>query len=105
MGRQRHTVRVYGRAGTGMARAAWCQDALHRAGQSVGEQIHRIVQRQTQRRASERRDLRYDIGGGACYLGIEGIIRMLKKEQERNGRKVLQLVLKFEEVRKFHQAR
>src|SRR5262249_11178254 len=53
--RQRTGVRGQGRAG--MDRVCRCQDRLHRAGQSLGEWLHRELQRAPSRRAARRRNL------------------------------------------------
>ena len=55
--RYRQRIRVYSRSDSGMAQAARRQDAVHRTRESLGKRVHRVIQRQAQRRATQRRDL------------------------------------------------
>ena len=48
---------VHGDGGAGVARPSWCPDALHRARESLGEWLQRVVQREAPGRVAERGDL------------------------------------------------
>src|SRR5262249_10055654 len=63
--RQRTGVRGQGRAG--MDRGGRRQDRLHRAGQSLGERLHRELQRAPSRRAARRRNLLLAPRGPNCH--------------------------------------
>src|SRR6516164_1522938 len=63
--RQRTGVRGQGRAG--MDRGCRRQDRLHRAGQSLGERLHREFQRAPSRRAARRRNLLLAPRGPNCH--------------------------------------
>src|SRR5262249_45555840 len=63
--RQRTGVRGQGRAG--MDRGGRRQDRLHRAGQSLGERLHRELQRAPSRRAPRRRNLLLAQRGPNCH--------------------------------------
>jgi transposase InsO family protein len=46
-------------------------DALHRAGQSMGERLRGVLQRQVAGRAAQRGDLRYAVGGAGARGAVE----------------------------------
>ena len=58
-----------------MAGQAAGPDPLHRAGQSVGERLQRELQRQTERRVLERRDLLHTARGNGTRRAVEAAVQ------------------------------
>ena len=68
-------ARVHGETGAEMAGQAAGPDPLHRAGQSVGERLQRELQRQTERRVLERRDLLHTARGNGTRRAVEAAVQ------------------------------
>ena len=64
-------TRAHDETGAEMAGQAAGPDPLHRAGQSVGERLQRELQRQTDRRILERRDLLHTARGNGTRRAVE----------------------------------
>ncbi len=64
-------TRAHDETGAEMAGQAVGPDPLHRAGQSVGERLQRELQRQTERRVLERRDLLHTARGNGTRRAVE----------------------------------
>ena len=68
------TVGVYGSSGPGLAEGCWGEDLIHRAGQPLGEWLCGELQRKTERRAPQCRDLRHVVGSkGASREVAKGV--------------------------------
>ena len=64
-----------------MAGQAAGPDPLHRAGQSVGERLQRELQRQTDRRVLERRDLLHTARGNGTRRAVEKALQYRSTSQ------------------------
>jgi len=64
-------TRAHDETGAEMAGQAAGPDPLHRARQSVGERLQRELQRQTERRVLERRDLLHTARGNGTRRAVE----------------------------------
>jgi len=68
-------TRAHDETGAEMAGQAAGPDPLHRAGQSVGERLQRELQRQTDRRVLERRDLLHTARGNGTRRAVEAAVQ------------------------------
>ena len=78
-------TRAHAETGAEMAGQAAGPDPLHRAGQSVGERLQRELQRQTERRVLERRDLLHTARGCRPRRAVEAAVQY-RPTTQRLGR-------------------
>ena len=66
---------IHGEGGARLAGAAGGEDAFYRAGESVGERVHRVVQREIQGRVSGPGDSRHGSGGEGLDSAVEAVLQ------------------------------